>query len=374
MHLDRSCLTLLGLVSLSSARPSDSKRQAPLVEFPPTYAPNPTRAQAVKDVYRRSWNGYYKYAFPHDSLKPITNSWDDDRSVMSASRDGPENCETNFDLRNGWGASAVDALSTALIMEDIESIDQILAFIPTINFSKTNSEVSLFETTIRYLGGLLSGEHCNPCRSSLLVGLTRLQGYDLLKGPLKKLALNTGAVNSLLDQATVLANNLKPAFDTPSGVPDNSLFFDPKPRKAGLEDNWLATIGTLVLEWTRLSDLTGDKSFGDLAQKGESYLLDPKPASSEPFPGMVGSRVLINNGTFADDQGSWNGGTDSFYEYLIKMYVYDAKRFAFYKDRWIKAADSSIKYLASHPTTRPDLTFLAYYGGTTLYFQAGHRE
>jgi mannosyl-oligosaccharide alpha-1,2-mannosidase len=30
--------------------------------------------------------------------------------------------------------------------------------VPTINFSNTSTEISLFETTIRYLGGLLSGE------------------------------------------------------------------------------------------------------------------------------------------------------------------------------------------------------------------------
>jgi mannosyl-oligosaccharide alpha-1,2-mannosidase len=43
-------------------------------------------------------------------------------------------------------------------MGNAKVVDQILKFIPTINFDKTNSEVSLFETTIRYLGGLLSGK------------------------------------------------------------------------------------------------------------------------------------------------------------------------------------------------------------------------
>jgi mannosyl-oligosaccharide alpha-1,2-mannosidase len=195
----------------------------------------------------------------------------------------------------------------------------------------------------------------------------------LLKGPLKQYALDTAGVDSLLKQSQRLADNLKVAFDTPSGVPDNSLFFNP-PRKEGLDNNYLATIGTLVLEWTRLSDLTGNKVYTDLTQKGESYLLSPHPASAEPFPGMVGSTVWIANGTFADNQGSWNGGDDSFYEYLIKMYVYDPVRFATYKDRWVLAADSSMKYLASHPTTRPELTFLSAYAGTTVYYQAGHRK
>lgn len=60
--------------------------------------------------------------------------------------------------RNGWGASAVDAFSTALVMEDWDVVKQILDFVPTIDFDSTSSEVSLFETTIRYLGGMLSGE------------------------------------------------------------------------------------------------------------------------------------------------------------------------------------------------------------------------
>lgn len=36
-------------------------------------------------------------------------------------------------------------------------VDDILEFIPTINYDETTTEVSLFETTIRYLGGMLSG-------------------------------------------------------------------------------------------------------------------------------------------------------------------------------------------------------------------------
>jgi mannosyl-oligosaccharide alpha-1,2-mannosidase len=51
--------------------------------------------------------------------------------------------------------------------------------------------------------------------------------------------------------------------------------------------------------------------------------------------GLVGSNINISNGHFTDGAVSWNGGDDSFYEYLIKMYVYDPKRFKSYKDRWV---------------------------------------
>jgi mannosyl-oligosaccharide alpha-1,2-mannosidase len=42
-------------------------------------------------------------------------------------------------------------------MGEHDMVDDILAYIPTINFYQTSSDVSLFETTIRYLGGLISG-------------------------------------------------------------------------------------------------------------------------------------------------------------------------------------------------------------------------
>jgi hypothetical protein len=76
-------------------------------------------------------------------------------------------------LRNGWGASAIDALSTALVMRNKDVVDKIMDYVPKIDWSVSyeDSRVSLFETTIRYLGGLLSA-------------------YDLLRGPLTYLARN----------------------------------------------------------------------------------------------------------------------------------------------------------------------------------------
>lgn len=198
--------------------------------------------------------------------------------------------------------------------------------------------------------------------------------YDLLDGPLKTYANGTSSTEAVLEQARRLADNLKVAFDTPSGVPDNGVKLGP-PRRDGSSDNSIAGIGTLVLEWTRLSDLTGVPEYGQLAQKGQSYLLNPKPAAGEPFPGLLGTTVSIETGEFLDSRGGWIGGDDSFYEYLIKMYVYDSKRFESYKDRWVTAAESSIKYLASSPTTRPGLTFLSSYdNATSLESVSEHRK
>ncbi|KAK0709712.1 glycoside hydrolase family 47 protein [Lasiosphaeria miniovina] len=323
-------LLLVGLAHQVVANPLPPNDEASLRR---RYTAQKYRADTVKKAFQTAWNGYYKYAFPHDSLRPATNTYSDDR--------------------NGWGASAVDAFSTALVMKNWGVVNQILDYVPTINFSNTSTEISLFETTIRYLGGMLSA-------------------YDLMTGPLWNHAGNdTTNVTAVLVQAQRLADNLKVAFDTPSGVPDNMLKFGP-PRKVGQATNGIATIGTLVLEWTRLSDLTGNPEYGRLAQKAESYLLHPRPALGEPFPGLLGTNVNITTGLFVDSSGGWGGGDDSFYEYLIKMYLYDPLRFREYGERWVKAVDSSIQYLTSHPTSRPDLTFLAMWNNRTLQFVSEH--
>lgn len=49
---------------------------------PSTYVTNQTRADAVKQTFQISWDGYYKYAFPGDSLLPVTNTFENDRSEL----------------------------------------------------------------------------------------------------------------------------------------------------------------------------------------------------------------------------------------------------------------------------------------------------
>lgn len=140
----------------------------------------------------------------------------------------------------------------------------------------------------------------------------------------------------------------------------------------GGTDNNLATAGSLVLEWTHLSDLTGNQTYAQLSQRGEAYLLNPMPLSDEPFPGLVGTNINTTTGLFENPNGSWGGGADSFYEYLIKMFVYDQSRFAHYRDRWVAAVDSTLKYLVSHPQPRPDLTFIDGFNGQVVQNQSGH--
>ncbi|KAK7429120.1 hypothetical protein QQZ08_004335 [Neonectria magnoliae] len=240
-------------------------------------------------------------------------------------------------------------------MNEVEIVDKILRQIAKTDFSATaenNQAISLFETTIRYLGGLLSA-------------------YDLLSGPFKHLVKEPRFRDTLLEKAQTLANSLSIAFDTPSGVPDDEVIFNPNPRQVGNPDNSITCIGTLVLEWTRVSDLTGNLTYAALAQRAQAHLLHPKPEGFR-LPGLVGTYVRLNDGTFEDYQVGWGGGSDSYYEYLIKMYAYDPVSFVEYKDSWVAAAESSMKYLASHPTTRTDLTFLGEFRGNSTVPMSSH--
>ncbi|KAJ5682682.1 Mannosyl-oligosaccharide alpha-1-2-mannosidase [Penicillium macrosclerotiorum] len=324
-------LAALSLLGPTAAYPSVGA-EAVLGSHTNTAKTTQQKAEAVKEAFQHAWDGYMKYAYPHDELHPVSNGYGDSR--------------------NGWGASAVDALSTAIIMGKSDVVNTILKHVAEIDYSTTSSQVSLFETTIRYLAGMLSG-------------------YDLLKGPASHLVDDSDLVDTLLVQAKNLGEVLKFAFNTTSGVPYNNLDISSQGND-GASTNGLAVTGTLVLEWTRLSDLTGDDEYAELSQKAESYLLNPQPSSGEPFPGLVGSNINIETGEFTDGTVSWDGGDDSFYEYLIKMYVYDPKRFETYKDRWVLAAESTIKHLQSHPQTRPDLTFLTSYSGGSYSLNSQH--
>lgn len=97
----------------------------------------------------------------------------------------------NKDTFVGWAATLVDRLDSLYIMELQEEFDSALKALALIDFSKPNAErVPLFETTIRYLGGLLGA-------------------YDV----------SGGKYPILLQKADQLGEFLFRAFNTPNGIP-----------------------------------------------------------------------------------------------------------------------------------------------------------
>lgn len=109
------------------------------------------------------------YALGHDELQPISKK--------------------SKDTFGGWGATLVDGLSTLLTMELHDEFSAALPELAKINFT-VNEPISVFESTIRYLGGLLSAYELTDAQHPIL-----------------------------LQKAEELGQMLLPAFNTPSGLP-----------------------------------------------------------------------------------------------------------------------------------------------------------
>lgn len=91
------------------------------------------RAAEIRDAFQFAMDGYFEYAFPNDELRPVNSTGDSNRVY---------GC--------GWGLSVVDALGTAIIMELDDIVDKSLAFIDTIDFTRTPTDNAcrLFEVNV----------------------------------------------------------------------------------------------------------------------------------------------------------------------------------------------------------------------------------
>lgn len=289
------------------------------------------KAEAVKAAFRYGWNGYKKYASGFDELMPL-------------SANGTNN-------RYGWGLTIVDSIDTAIIMGLDDIVQEMMEFIARIDFRlpKTDEPVQMFETNIRYLGGLISA-------------------YDLLKSGEFTRRYNQQQVDMLLKQAVTLADKLAYGFNTPTGIPavfvnftNNVPIPDTYPAPATnrtYNSTNTASIGTFLLEFSRLSDISGNATYRRLAERANSYLINPTPAPV--YPGLVGTQFDTDTGRMLTFNGGWQAGVDSFLEYLIKSLQYKPTNTTQqYKNFWLTAVQSTIQHIAVQPFGFPNLTFLS---------------
>ena len=174
-------------------------------------------------------------------------------------------------------------------------VDRQLAWLAKQNFKKsTDKQIDIFDTTIVILAGLQSA-------------------YDLINSGKVPHAhtYNKRHVKALLQGARDVADLLSPVFDSPTGIP--WFWYDIENNTAlhTMQSN-TAVVGTLIMEFHRLSDLTRDPKYRNLADRAESYLLHPKPKPL--YPDLVGSNIDINTGKFTTNDIAWKSGIDSFYE------------------------------------------------------------
>ena len=239
----------------------------------------------VRNMFRHAWKGYRDFAWGADALRPVSKTGDNNFLHM--------------------GATAVDAMDTLLIMGLMDEYKQAEDWVlDNLHFS-SQSGVSVFETTIRVLGGLLAA-------------------YDLTETLMPVFGVDTPLSRrrpELLQRAKECADALKFAFDTESGIPYGTVSLGPRPR--AFNPGWTggmsstAEAATLQLEWEYLALATGQAEYANMARRTMQafHRVEPSdhllPIHINPKTGKWGSSNVVTLGARGD----------SAYEYLVKQHV-----------------------------------------------------
>ncbi|KAJ4296991.1 hypothetical protein N0V88_003907 [Collariella sp. IMI 366227] len=197
-----------------------------------------------------------------------------------------------------------------------------------------DSKVQVFETVIRGLGGLLSA-HLFAIGALPITGYDpRHPGDDLLH-PRPVLWPNGLKYDGqLLRLALDLGQRLLPAFYTGTGMPyprvnlrhgipfyTNSPLHQTSPVGAAeappeITETCSAGAGSLVLEFTVLSRLTGDPRFEQLAKRAFWAVWHRKSQI-----GLIGAGVDAEQGNWIGAYAVIGAGADSFFEYALKSHI-----------------------------------------------------
>jgi mannosyl-oligosaccharide alpha-1,2-mannosidase len=226
-----------------------------------------SRQSAVKEVFGRCWKSYQSLAWAADELAPISGSR---RNELG-----------------GWGATLVDNLDTLWIMGMHEDFKKTVAAVARIKFHKTQSPViNTHKVNIHLLGGLLAA-------------------FDLSADP------------KLLEKAIELGDMLYAAFDTPNRMP--IIHWDPhralrREEQLAEESVLGAELGSFILEFTRLSQITGDPKYFDAAQRVMEVFEKKQKATQLPglWPVWVNARAELFDG----DAFAWGAEANSLYKSL----------------------------------------------------------
>ena len=260
------------------------------------------RLAAVVEAFKHSWDGYKKHAWMQDEVAPVSGE----------SRNG----------FGGWGATLVDSLDTLWIMGLHAEFDEAVLAVKNIDFTTTpQDELNIFETTIRYLGGLLSA-------------------YDV-SGQKHKI---------LLQKATSLGHMLYMAFDTPNRMPvarwnwKNTVLG--RPQQAS-RNSLLAEVG-LSLEFTRLSQLTGDNKWYDAIARIMDVFEDSQNRTK--IKGLWPVFLDTKGADFTRDKTfSLGGMADSHYEHFPKQHLLLGGRSEQYRNMYATSLQAANEHLFFRP-------------------------
>ncbi|XP_076231740.1 ER degradation-enhancing alpha-mannosidase-like protein 2 [Calliopsis andreniformis] len=233
-----------------------------------------TLREEVRSMFDHAYSSYLMYAYPYDELR-------------SLSCDG-------FDTWGSFSLTLIDALDTLAVMGNFSEFRRVAEIISARANFEANINVSVFETNIRVVGGLLSAHLL-----SRKAGVTLEPGWPC-NGPLLRLAED-------------MAKRLIAAFDTPTGMPYGTVNLKYGVPKGETSITCTAGIGTFLLEFGTLSRLTGDPLYEEVAMNAIKALHYYRSSI-----GLVGNHVDVLTGHWTAQDSGIGAGVDSYFEYLAK--------------------------------------------------------
>lgn len=251
--------------------------------------------EQIIEMFDHAYGSYMKYAYPADELMPL--------SCKGRVR-GQEPNRGDIDESLGkFALTLIDTLDTLVVLNKLDEFED--AVKKAVNDVRLDNDVvvSVFETNIRVLGGLL-GAH-------VMADLFRQRGERM-----------QWYRDELLHMATDLGHRLLPAFNTTSGLPYPKVnlrygVLNPLSRTGKETDTCTACAGTMILEFAALSRLSGESVFEEHARRALDVLWDKRQKESD----LVGTVINIHNGEWIRRESGVGAGIDSYYEYLMKAYI-----------------------------------------------------
>jgi mannosyl-oligosaccharide alpha-1,2-mannosidase len=218
-------------------------------------------AAEVRTEMAWAWDRYRALAWGKDEIRPVSGTF------------------SSFPLKHHHlGLSLVEALDTLWVMGLDDRFADGVGWVKANFDADVDGEVSVFETSIRLVGGLLSAHHA--CGDPVL-----------------------------LAKARDLADRLLPAFDTPTGFPYRFINLKTGARRDPATNP--AEIGSFLPEWGTLSRLTGDPRYHDVTRAAMVALFARRSRLD-----LLAVKIDALTGEWLDRRATVGSYADSYYEYL----------------------------------------------------------
>ena len=220
-------------------------------------------ADAVRSEMQWAWHQYREHAWGKDQVKPISGGFE------------------SFPLKDHHlGLSIIEALDTLWVMGLEDEFDEGLNWVKSSLDFDVDGEVSVFETNIRLVGGLLSAFHA--CGDPVL-----------------------------LAKARDLADRLIPSFAaSPLGIPHRFINL----RTGALRDPITnpAETGSFIPEFGFLSRATGDDRYRVAAKRAQISMFERRSTI-----GLIADAMDCMTGEWKSRRATIGPPSDSYYEYLF---------------------------------------------------------